>query len=74
MTIADALAALVAERAENDIPDPLRESFTLATVWADLARIAGEPIPPAEVAAVLDAPAVERVPARAARWLPTDAA
>ena len=74
MTIADAPAALVAELAENDIPDPLAESFTLATVAADLARIAGEPVPP-EVAAFLDAPAVHRLPiAEVRRWVPTDAA
>src|SRR5947209_7630910 len=40
VTITDALAALVAELAENDIPHPLHESFTLATVAADLCRLA----------------------------------
>ena len=59
MTIADALAALVAELAENDIPDPLAQRLPLALVWSDLARIAGEPEPP-EVAAFLDRPAVHR--------------
>jgi len=72
MTIADALAALVAELEEGDVPEPLRESFTLALVWHDLARIAGEPVP-AAVAAILDGPAVHTPPARAlARWLPAD--
>lgn len=33
----------------------LTETFTFAALWADLARIAGEPLP-ADVAAVLDAP------------------
>jgi len=33
----------------------LSTPFTFATLWADLARLAGEPLP-ADVAAVLDAP------------------
>ncbi len=33
----------------------LSTPFTLAALWADLARLAGEPLP-ADVAAVLDAP------------------
>jgi len=49
-----ALTALYAELAE-EIPDVLTESFTFAALWADLARIAGEPLP-GDVAAVLDAP------------------
>ncbi len=48
-----ALTALYAELAE-EIPDALIESFTFAGLWADLCRIAGEPLP-ADVAAVLDA-------------------
>ena len=71
MTITEALAALVAELEEGDIPDPLRESFTLALVWHDMACIAGEPVP-AAVAAILDGPAVAALPvAEVARWLPT---
>jgi hypothetical protein len=74
MTIADALAALVAELEAGDVPDPLRQDFSLACLWADLARIAGDPVP-APVAAILDGPACYRVPADLARrWLPTDAA
>ena len=71
MTIADALAALVAELEENDIPDPLAQRLPLALVWSDLARLAGEPEPP-EVAAFLDGPAVHMPPAQVARWLPVD--
>jgi len=48
------LTALYAELAE-EIPDVLSTPFTFATLWADLARLAGEPLP-ADVAAVLDAP------------------
>lgn len=76
MTIAEALTLLTAELEEGDMPEPLRQPFTLAAIWADLARIAGEVIPP-EVAAELDAPALATIrPATVARvpWLPTDAA
>ena len=82
MTINDAMAALVAELAEGEVPAPLAQRFTLATVWADLARLAGEPLP-AAVAAVVDAAldaTCEPLPARrpvhaahtAAAWLPAD--
>ncbi len=54
MPITAALTALYAELAE-EIPDVLTESFTFAGLWADLCRIAGEPVP-RDVAAVLDAP------------------
>ncbi len=54
MPITAALTALYAELAE-EIPDVLTETFTFAGLWADLARLAGEPLP-ADVAAVLDAP------------------
>ncbi len=53
-TITAALTALYAELAE-EIPDVLTASFTFAGLWADLCRIAGEPLP-RDVAAVLDAP------------------
>ena len=53
MSINELMAALVAELEANEIPDPLAERFTLANVWADLVRLAGEPVP-AEVAAVVD--------------------
>jgi len=49
-----ALTALYAELAE-EIPDALNAEFSFATIWCDLCRIAGEPLP-ADVAAVLDAP------------------
>ncbi len=54
MPITAALTALLHELAE-EIPDALTETFTLAALWADLAQIAGEPLP-RDVAAVLDAP------------------
>ena len=53
MTIDDAMRALVAELGAGGVPAPLTQLFTLATVWDDLARLAGEPTPP-EVAALLD--------------------
>jgi len=40
MTINDAMTALVAELTEGEIPLPLAQSFTLAAVWQDLARLA----------------------------------
>ncbi len=49
-----AMTQLLHELAE-EIPDVLTETFTFAGLWADLARIAGEPLP-RDVAAVLDAP------------------
>ncbi len=49
-----ALTALYAELAV-EIPDVLSTPFTFATLWADLARLAGEPVP-RDVAAVRDAP------------------
>ncbi len=52
MTINDLMAALVAELTEGEIPLPLSQRFTLANVWADLARLAGEELP-AEALAVV---------------------
>ncbi len=52
MTIGDLMRSLVAELAAGGVPAPLHQSFTLATIWDDLARLAGEPSPP-EVAALL---------------------
>ncbi len=57
MTITDALHALCAELAADGVPHPLGQSFTLAALWSDLARLAGEAVPP-DVAALLDAPLV----------------
>jgi len=45
---------------QDDVPDPLAQPLTLALVWADLARLAGEPLA-AEVAALVDAPAPLRL-------------
>ena len=53
MTINAAFTALLEELAA-EIPDVLRESFTFAGLWSDLARVAGE-TPPRDVAAALDA-------------------
>ncbi len=55
MTINTLLRALVAELVDGEILDPLAARFTLAHVWADLARLAGEE-PPAEVVALVDQP------------------
>lgn len=45
MTINDLMAALVAELEDGEIPTPLAQRFTLANIWADLARLAGEALP-----------------------------
>ena len=65
MTINAMLRALVDEMTADDVPDPLAQPCTLALVWADLARLAGESVP-AEVAALLDAP----IPLRPLRAVP----
>jgi hypothetical protein len=52
MTIDTLMRSLVAELAAGGVPAPLAQDFTLAALWDDLARLAGEPIPP-EVAALL---------------------
>jgi len=52
MTINEAMAALVAELTEAEIPMPLAQEFTLANVWCDLARLAGEELPAEAVAVV----------------------
>jgi len=49
------MTALYAELAAEEIPDVLSTPFTFACLWADLCRIAGEPLP-GDVAAVLDTP------------------
>ncbi len=48
MSINEIMATLVAELTADEIPAPLAERFTLAHVWSDLARLAGE-TPPAAV-------------------------
>ncbi len=52
------MAALVVELIEGEIPSPLTQSLPVFALWSDLARLAGEALPP-HVAALLDAPAVE---------------
>lgn len=52
MTINALMVALVAELTENEIPAPLSKRFTLAMVWADLARLAGEELPADALAVV----------------------
>ncbi len=52
MSINALMATLVAELTADEIPTPLAERFTLAHVWADLARLAGE-TPPASVLALV---------------------
>jgi hypothetical protein len=52
MTLNDLMAALVAELEEGEVPQPLVQSFTLAAVWQDLARLAGEELPADALAVV----------------------
>ncbi len=52
-TIDTLMRSLVAELAAGGVPAPLAQDFTLAALWDDLARLAGESVPP-EVAALLD--------------------
>lgn len=72
ISIADLMGQLVADLEAEGIPAPLHQPLTLATVYADLARLAGEAVPP-EVAAILDGPAVVRRAGtgRVGRWVPT---
>ena len=65
MTINQCMALLVAELLAAGVPDPLGSEFTLAAVWDDLARLAGEQTP-VEVLAALGEPLGEtRQPHRA---------
>jgi len=52
MTINALMAALVAELEDGEIPAPLSTRFTLANIWADLARLAGEELPGEALAVV----------------------
>jgi hypothetical protein len=54
-TMINAVMTALLEELGDEIPDILNAEFSLACLWADLCRIAGEPVP-ADVAAVLDAP------------------
>jgi len=72
MTIDATMRALVAELGAGGVPAPLTQVFTLAALWDDLARLAGEPVPP-EVAALLDGRvAVPGLPSRAGTARPTE--
>jgi len=55
------LRELLAELLAAGVPAPLGQRLTLAAVWVDLARLAGEEVP-ADVLALLDGPA-PRTPA-----------
>ncbi len=59
-TITDLMQTLVADLAAEGVPHPAAHPFTLAVLWADLCRLAGEE-PPAEVLALLDEDVVEQV-------------
>ena len=61
MKINDLLQALHDELEAGDVPTPLHQSFPLATIWLDLARLAGEE-PPADVVAAALGETVELVP------------
>jgi len=66
MTLNALMTALVAELEEGEVPMPLSQSFTLANIWSDLARLAGEELPADALAVVgraLDA-TIEPVGAR----------
>lgn len=45
MTVNEAFRILVADLAEEGVPAPLCQRLTVAALWSDLARIAGEPLP-----------------------------
>ena len=45
MSVNDLLERLVDEMADGEVTAALGQSFTLAAIWADLARLAGEELP-----------------------------
>ncbi len=55
--VSELCGRLLAELVAGDVPQPLVQRFTLAFLWADLCRLAGEPLPP-DVLARLNTPAV----------------
>ena len=60
-TVAELMGRLVAELEAEEVIDPLAQRFTLAGIWSDLARLAGEPLPPAAATVLgdtLDTPIV----------------
>lgn len=52
LTINALMSALVAELEAEEVLAPLAQRFTLANIWADLARLAGEELPAAAAAVV----------------------
>ena len=60
LAVNELMCALVAELADGEVPRPLAQSFTLAAIWVDLCRLAGE-APPAEALAILDDERIELV-------------
>ena len=76
MTINDLLTLLCEEMAGEGVPDVLAQPVTLAALWDDLARLAGEPLPRRLAAAVEDA-GLTRAPltatGRATAWVLADA-
>ena len=76
MTINDLLTMLCEELAAEGVPDVLAQPVTLAALWDDLARLAGEPLPRWVAAAVAEA-GRERVALtateRATAWVLIDA-
>ena len=57
VTINDLLRRLCDDLEAGDVAEPLGESFTLAPLWLDLCRLAGEE-PPAFLVALIDGPAL----------------
>ncbi|MDP9374046.1 MAG: hypothetical protein M3Q65_16630 [Chloroflexota bacterium] len=55
MSVTEALHALCAELAADGVPHPLAQPVTLAALWSDLVRLAGEDVP-AAVRALVEAP------------------
>jgi hypothetical protein len=53
MTVNEIMRALTDELLDGDVPNPLGQEFTLALIWCDLARLAGE-VPPADVLRAAD--------------------
>ena len=45
MSVNDLMERLVDELADGEVTAALGQSFTLAAIWADLARLAGEELP-----------------------------
>jgi hypothetical protein len=57
MSINGLMTQLVDDLHEGGVPDPLAQRFTLAMVWDDLCRLAGE-TPPRAVRHLLDGAAL----------------